>query len=70
MYSSHQYLSISRQYLSIDFNGNVLSSSIPIDWFVNTYRLIVIDTPTLTWALEWAWHISVTNLRCVQADGI
>jgi len=22
------------------------------------------------WALEWAWHISVTNLRCVQGYGI
>jgi len=22
------------------------------------------------WALEWAWHIRVTNLRCVQGYGI
>jgi len=21
------------------------------------------------WALEWAWHIRVTNLRCVQDYG-
>jgi len=22
------------------------------------------------WALEWAWHIRLTNLRCVQGYGI
>jgi len=22
------------------------------------------------WALKWAWHIRVTNLRCVQSYGI
>jgi len=22
------------------------------------------------WALAWAWHIRVTNLRCVQGYGI
>jgi len=22
------------------------------------------------WALEWAWNIRVTNLRCVQGYGI
>jgi len=22
------------------------------------------------WALEWAWHIHVTKLRCVQGYGI
>jgi len=22
------------------------------------------------WALDWAWHIRVTNLRCVQGYGI
>jgi len=22
------------------------------------------------WALEWAWHIRVTNLRCLQGYGI
>jgi len=21
------------------------------------------------WALEWAWHIPLTNLRCVQGYG-
>jgi len=21
------------------------------------------------WALEWAWHIRVTKLRCVQGSG-
>jgi len=21
------------------------------------------------WALEWVWHIRVTNLRCVQSYG-
>jgi len=22
------------------------------------------------WALEWAWHIAETNLRCVRSSGI
>jgi len=22
------------------------------------------------WALEWAWHIAETNLRCVRRSGI
>jgi len=22
------------------------------------------------WALEWAWHIRVKNLRCAQGNGI
>jgi len=22
------------------------------------------------WALEWAWHVLVTNLRCAQGYGI
>jgi len=26
--------------------------------------------PTLVGALEWAWHIAETNLRCVRSSGI
>jgi len=31
-----------------------------------------VGAPVLSglWALEWAWHIAETNLRCVRSSGI
>jgi len=46
-----------------------LDQSIGIDE-TNTFQLSSIKIVGVTgfrglWALEWAWHIRVTNLRCV-----
>jgi len=38
--------------------------------FLSSMKIVVVKGLGGLWALEWAWHIRVTNVRCVEGYGI